>query len=470
MTASANALKVYSRALDLIQNNVSNASTPGYAKQNLDLVSLPFDPTTGMGGGLTTGSLYSSRDEYSEQSVRRGATMLGYSQTLSQMLSAIETNLDVSGQKGLPAAMNQLNRAFSTWSTTPTDETARQGVLTSASTLAQAFRQTAAQLNDAALGANQKLQDTVNAINGLAVNLRDYNVEIRTGARNDAGLDAKIHATLEQLSALADTGVIQASDGSLTVMVGGRVPIVIGDQDFPIMLSFGQPADPPPTYPQGPQSARIYDAGGTDVTAAMTGGQLGGALEFRNGTLADLLGNASQPGKLNVLAKTMADRVNTILAGGVTDQGLPPAFNLFVYPSGDDTAVARTLDINPDLTTGELAAGDPGPPAVSNGTALKLEALAKPRSADDMSGGLSYMDYYGGMVADVGRQSAQAGQNAETATNTVSQARSLRNTLTGVSLDEEAVQLLQFQRAYQATAKVIQVLSDLSEVTIGILR
>jgi flagellar hook-associated protein 1 FlgK len=336
--------------------------------------------------------------------------------------------------------------------------------------MAQSIRLAATELGDASRGADVRLASTVTSINEIAARLAEYNVELRRGYRNDAGLDAKIHTELEELAGLVDTSVIVTSDGSLTVLAGGRVPLVIGDRAYPLELHFSQPADPPPVYPGGPVSAQILDAGGNDVTGCFSSGSLAGTLAFRNGVIPELLGDAYQPGQLNTFAKGLADRVNAILGAGLTDAGTPPLQNLFTYDSTNETAVARTFGVEPLMTTADLAPADPGPPYVVNGTALKLTALEKPLDAADMIDGSSFMSYYGRIAARVGRATAQARQDGQAAMELAAQARTMRDELCGISLDSEAIRITQFQRAYEACAKMISVLAELSEVAIGIIR
>jgi len=89
LRASAGTLEAYGQVLETVQNNVSNASTPGYAKQRMDLYGLPFDPQGGSTGGVRAGKLASSRNEYAEQAVRHQTTGMGYQQQLVDSLSSL---------------------------------------------------------------------------------------------------------------------------------------------------------------------------------------------------------------------------------------------------------------------------------------------------------------------------------------------------------------------------------------------
>src|ERR1035441_1256148 len=143
LASSAGALEAYGQVLETAQNNVSNASTPGYAKQSIDLYALPFDPQSGVTGGVRASKLVSARDEFSEQAVRQQTSLLGYQQQLVGSLTAIQSNFDISGNQGIPQALNNLFQSFSAWGATPGNEAARQTVVQRATDLAQAFQQAA---------------------------------------------------------------------------------------------------------------------------------------------------------------------------------------------------------------------------------------------------------------------------------------------------------------------------------------
>jgi flagellar hook-associated protein 1 len=470
LTSASSGLRVVEHALNLSQNNVTNAATPGYAKQRATLQALPFDPPD-VTGGVTFGDPQSSRNAFAEEGVWRQVELLGHAEQKATNLSAIENGLDVSGQGGISAALNLLYQSFSSWSVDPNGIPARDAVLAAASKVSQAFQEADGALTRVTQGTERELTEVVSQINYLAGKLRDFNVERRTGAQHDAGLDAKIHSTLEQLSELADFKVSFQPDGSLSVLLGGQTALVVGEHSYPVTFETFSPTSPAPTYVSGPRSARLM-AEGRDVTAQVTKGKLGALLEVYNQTLPSLRGNAYQQGDLNLLAKTVADRVNTIMTSGRISDGPPvvPGVALFTYDAANPTASAFTLNVNPAITSPQLAAIDPGPPYVSNGIPLRLAKLASPDLAADKINGLSYSQFYGNVTARIGRDLNSIRDARDVQSLRTAQARSLREQLSGVSLDEEAVHMVEFQRAYQATAEMIRILNDLTGVAINMLR
>jgi len=471
LQSSANSLAAFQQALDTVQNNVSNSSTSGYAKQRLSLEALPFQPNAGLPGGVTAGEIQSARDEFAEQSVRQQFSSLGTLESQSQSLSNIELSFNVSSDQGVPGALNALFQSFSSWSVTPNDGAARQAVINNAQAVAQAFQQASANVAQSANSTGRQIQQVVQQINDLAGQLQAENVQRMKNPSTDAGLDAQTHATLEQLSEYADITATTQPDGSVTVLLGGQTPLVIGAHQFQIGASFSTAASTPPTVAGGAPPARILDAQGNDVTAQVSQGQLAGLLQTYNTVLPSLGGNAYQQGDLNVLAQGVADRVNAILTSGHISDGPPPVAGipLFTYNAANPSSIAQTLAVSGAITPDQLAAIDPGPPYVSNGIALRVAALANPQSAADEINGFSYAEFYGNIAAGVGRQSAAAQSQLTTQQQVVAQARNLRTQSSGVSLDEEAANLVEFQRAYQATSRVVNILDQLTQDTINML-
>ena len=100
LASSAGTLEAYGRVLETAQNNVANASTPGYAKQRLELYALPFDPDGGVTGGVGAGKLVSARNEFAEQAVRQQTSGMGYQNQLVDSLTHGPIQLRYLGQAG----------------------------------------------------------------------------------------------------------------------------------------------------------------------------------------------------------------------------------------------------------------------------------------------------------------------------------------------------------------------------------
>lgn len=436
---AANAMSVYNRQLATIQNNVTNANTPGYARQVQTVEAMPFQLDQGLPGGIKAGDIQSTRSEYAEQSVRRQTSLLGAAEQKAADLAQIEPLFDLSDNSGIAGSLNQFFQSFSQLSINPSDTVARQTVIDRAADLAHAFNYTASGLTQASNNADDQIRGQISQINALARQIADMNAARRADIRNasDPGVDAQMHSVLEQLSELADISVLQQPDGTLSVFLGGQTGLVIGTHQYDIQADLS-----------GPQTA-VLDANGKDITAQISGGKLKGLLDEKNELIPGYLAD------LNTLAQNVADQVNSKLAAGVDANGASPTIDLFSYDAS--LGAAATIGVTA-ITPDQIAAASAGAPG-GNGNALDLASLGNAK----LINGYTFTQYYGNIGARVGRDVAAAKDQNTTQQSLLSQARSLRDQISGVSLDEEAMLLLQVQRAYQAAGKLVSVINSITD-------
>jgi flagellar hook-associated protein 1 FlgK len=437
LNASANTIGSLERSLSVIQANVDNASVPGYARQ--DIVG-----AIGASSNAAVVDQQSSRNEYAETAVRQQNSLAGHFDQLSSILGSVEQNFSASGTTGIPNAINNLFAGFSALSTNPNDTSARQSVIDQANGLAKSFNSTAASLGTIQSDARQQISSQVDSINHLAGLVQAYNTSQQSNATgaSDPIVDAKLHDTLEQLSGYANVQALKQNDGSITLLLGGQTPLVVGKTQYTITADITS----------GP-TATIRDSNGADVTGLISGGNLSGSLAAVNQSIP------SYQNSLNQLAQGIADQVNTALAGGVDANGNGGA-PLFTYDPANPASSLAVTGIAP----GGLAAATVGAPG-GNGNALALAALGSSPTLN----GFTFTAFYGNLSANVGRDVANAKDSQSVQAQLLSQARANRTSLSGVSLDEEAVRLVEFQRAYEATAKMVTVLDQLSQDTINMI-
>ncbi len=458
LNSSLDALRAFDTALQVSQNNVSNSSTPGYARQVATLESLPFDLAAGSGGGVQSGPTQSTQNEYADQAVRTQYSLQGNYSAQSNALASIQSLFDVTGQTGVIGALNGLFQSLSAWSATPNSVPAQQAVLASAQTVAQNFQSTAHSLSGTANSLNQEIKSTVQQINSIAANIRNDNAQIQQNHASDPGLDANLHASLESLSQLTDITVQFASDGTATVLLGGgQSPLVIGNQQNSLQTGFAN------------SDAQILDSNGQDITGQISQGSLGGLLNVRNTILTSMQGDSTQQGSLNQLAQQVADRVNQILTSPTTPGG-QPGTPLFAYNPAAPAGVAESLSVDPGASTSNLAPSDPGPPPVSNGAALTLSNLGNSTDPASQIGGQSILQYLTSIATQVGQQASDSQDGQTLHTSLLSQAQSVQTQISGVSLNAEAVQVLELQKSYSAVSKMVSVIDTLTTDLINMIK
>ncbi|MBZ5575431.1 MAG: flagellar hook-associated protein FlgK [Acidobacteriia bacterium] len=467
LTTAGQSLGVFQQALNTVQNNITNANTPGFASQSLNLSALPFDVVGGLAGGVASQGLKSARNEYADEAVRRQMSSLGAYDAQAQATSAIAANFDPSGNSGVPAALNQFFQSISSWSLTPNDAAARQQVLANAGTLASSVQNLTASLSQQDQSIQSQIGNTVQQINSLTAQIQHINIEQLHAETPDPGLDAQMHSALEQLSQLTDFSQIKQADGTVTVVLSGGTPLVVGDQQFTLSATTALPAGA--VNPTAPPTSQILDSQGKTITSQIQGGQLAGLLDTHNRVLASILGDGMQAGSLNQFAKGLADTVNGILTSGTVSvaAGAASGKPLFVYNGADATTAASSLALNPGITGADLAPVDSA--GNSNGNALKLADLATSASGGGV-GGQTFGQFFAGIAQYVGNANSTATTNQTSQQQIVTQTEALRDQISHVSLDEQAILLTQFQKSYEAAAKLISVLNSVTETTINMVQ
>ncbi len=166
---------------------------------------------------------------------------------------------------------------------------------------------------------------------------------------------------------------------------------------------------------------------------------------------------------LNTLAQGIADQVNTALNNGVDESGAAPSEDLFTY--NPSQGVAATIAVNSALMPDQIAAALPGAPG-GNDNAVAIAAMGSAATLN----GMTFAENYGQLGSQVGADISNAQSGQDTETQVLTQAQTIRSQISGVSLDTEAQRLMQFQSDYQATAKMITVLDELTAAVINMIQ
>jgi flagellar hook-associated protein 1 FlgK len=269
-------------------------------------------------------------------------------------------------------------------------------------------------------------------------------------------MEARLYSTLEELADLVNYTATFDEDGTVSLSLNGQFTILLGDRQTELSVEYYHPetavnlASMPPVHIQ---------AGEVELTGMLNQGRLSALVDFGNATVPRLLGGSNVTGELNTLARSFADRVNQLStsAGG-------PA--IFTYDEVNPTQAAATISLSPGLTAGDLVASR----NTANDVALGLAQLAYSQAAADKIDGVNYTEFFSLTASSIGSESMEAGQAADVQADVVAQARSLRAAVSGVSLDEEAVHLIEFQRAYEAMARMTSVLNEITETIMAIGR
>ena len=446
MSIATGALGAEQGALDATTNNVANANTPGYSR--LQPVLVENDPvTTGpvtYGMGVSLEKLQSLRDPILQTRIQEETQQQGQLNAFVSAMQQAQVQFTTSSSD-IGTEISNFFSSLSQLSADPTNLALRQGVLTAAGNMASAFNNTANNLNQQRSGLDLQVSQDVQQVNVLTSQIAALNNQISQlqGVNQDASaLVDQRDVLIGQLSSLIDVSTIQ-SDNGLTLTTSNGTALVVGGQSFALNTQ---------TNASGMQD--IYSQG-TDITSKLTSGELAGLLEVRDQNIPTLLSN------LDTLAAGLANNLNTANAQGFTlvqqaNGTLQAGGNIFVAPPASGQGAASTMAVaitDPSLIA---ASSDDTAPA-SNGNVTVLSAVQN----QAIGGAQSPADYYSNIVFGVGNDVSNGSAELNSSQLILSQLQDQRGSISGVSLDEEAANMVQYQRAFDAAAQVITTINDM---------
>jgi flagellar hook-associated protein 1 FlgK len=273
---------------------------------------------------------------------------------------------------------------------------------------------------------------TVDQINRLTTQIAKLNGQVAQmqGLGQDPGtIQDQRDELIRQLSGLVNVNVTQSEHG-LTLTTGNGVPLVVANQNYALQANANNSV-----------LEHVYSAQGQDITSQITGGQLGGTIQIRDQVLPQLFT------QLNNLASQFTASFNTAHQAGFDAAG--NAGGNFFTPLASTTDAATNFGVA--ITDPSLIAASSDGSAGSSGNLTQLLALRD----QQLPSGASPLDMYSNLVLQVGNLGANAQSDVTSSNASVQQLTDQRSSVSGVSLDEETTNMIRYQRAYEAGARVV---------------
>ena len=446
LAAALSGLSAEQGALEATTNNVANVNTPGYSRQMPTLVSsdpVIIDPLT-LGTGVTLRSIVSIRDPILESRIQQETQIQGQLGALVSALQQTQVRF-TTGSGDIGSAIANFFNSVNQLSTSPADLSVRQGVLTSAGNLATSFNTVANSLTAQRGNLDLSVVQDVGQINQLTQQIAQLNGQISSlenvGESAGSFVDQRTQL-IDKLSSLVDVSVIP-SDHTITVTTTNGIALVAGQKSFQLQ-----------TQPD-PSGVQHVFAQGSDITSKIVAGQLGGLLETRDQQIPAI------QTQLDTLAAGLANAVNGVQTAGFDLNGNSTALvNLFNPPPLSGTGAAATLTVA--ITDPSLIAASSDGTAGNNANAEALYALRNQAVVNNQSP----TDYYSSIVFGVGNATAGATAEQEASSLVLHQLNDQRASVSGVSLDQEAANMLLYQRAYSASAQIVSAINSMMQTVI----
>jgi len=453
LNTALSALRYQQVALDVASTNIANSGTEGYVRrrvvgQTMGAGAVPglWSRSNEVGSGVTASRVDRMVDPFLDMRSRTEHGQQAYLDLKAGVLSRVETGLAEPGNSGVAAALARFRTSLHDLSNAPGSEAARGQMLGAAATVADAIRLQARQVEGESGDQRAKLLVAVSEVNVVAGDLAAANrhvaVALASGADATTLLDARDGLAL-RLSELTGATATVRADGGLDMALNG-VPLVTGQVAGQVRIATGVTAA---GADDGQPVTFTIDAvgvpGGTPVP-----GVLGGEV----GAVADLLDNAlpAYAMGLDAVARDFADALNTQHAAGYDGAGAPGGA-LFGYDPADP---AGTLTV---------AITDPSKVAASALPGGVLDAT----NADKLASAITVEGAYQRLVTGFGSTVASVQRLAANQRTLTTQIDSSREQLAGVNLDEETVNMLAAQHAYEAAARVMTTLDSMLDTLIN---
>lgn len=461
--SALSALRYNRVAMDVASNNVANAHTVGYTRRmaiaqatGAPAVQALWSTWNGTSGGVEVGGIERMVDPLLDARSRTEHSTLSYLDTRAASLVRFETTIGEPGENGIAAALSAFKQGWHDVANSPGDGAAKSQLIGRAQTLEAAIKSQAAAVSTEWSDQRARMTSVVDEANKLAGDLAELNGALIT-AKN-AGTDAS--TLLDQrdqlalrLSQLTGAVVTDEQDSAFTVSLNGA-KLVEGTSASTIRVEGGDLSGTPVLRilvdVPGPSGTTPTEIAPNDTVAPATGllGELGGVYDVMVSDLPDYLG------KLDAFVKELVTGVNALHGGAKTSAGTTAG--LFFADTGTDPAAYTAMGM-------KLLVTDPSKVATADSGAGGLDASVATALATADLGGPTYRS----LVTNFGVDVSSARRLAANQQVLTAQVDASRESLSGVNIDEEMVNLLAAQRAYEGASRVITTLDSVLDTLIN---
>lgn len=445
------ALNANQLGIEVTGQNIANVNTPGYSRRRVELVESAYQSIHGfpIGTGVSIAGVHSFRDIFIQSRIQTETGIAGRLTAERDALAPVETSLQGSESGGLQSSINSFFGAFRDLEANPNSVPLRSLVGQRGSSLANAFHTTRQRLDDIRTTTDAQLRSTVEQANGLSEQIATLNGQIRSveaaGAEASHFRDQR-DVAVNKLAELTGARTTTNSDGTLTLSIGDGKPLVLGTTANPLEIN-----DTPPLG-----LAQVMLDG---EPAVITEGAIAG---YKNA----ISSIATQINDLDSLAAAVVERVNTLHTSG-TDLDGNAGVNFF---NNTPPVTAENISINTAiLGDPRLIVASPLTQPGQTGTiAGEIANLLTDQNSTAGTRSGSFSSIFGSMIADAGERVSSADNALQTQAAILSQAMAQRDAVSGVSLDEEAINLMQYQKAFEAASRFIRIADEMTQMILSL--
>lgn len=474
------------KSIDVTAHNIANASTPGYTRQRAELSTKDPWPVPGfnmprgagqLGTGVQVRTIERIRDQFLDQQIRQQTLLQGEWEQRNNALSQVETIFMELSDTGLNSVLEKFWDDWNQLSKYPDSSPVRTTVVESSVTLADSIRHTYSQLKTLQNDLNEQVRIKVDHANSILNQIADLNKQIQTASVSGLSpndLLDRMDVLLDQLNSTVSAEVHVQGDQTVSVMIGG-MNVVDG---FNAILLTAE-ADAQGMYQVGVDLGKGNNA---LLQWSDMGGEFQGLVEARDNDTAGYMKSLDQ------LAVSLAREVNKLHMDGY---GLDGETDIpFFVGSDEQVKLASEPDIVGSASfiyVNSYLVEDPqriaaarideseteSIPADGNGDNALLiyqlrDELIEIKDGDETVTTTTLNDFYKSMISKLGVDANQAENMVKNQEALVTQLNNRKESISGVSLDEEMTNMIQYQNAYMAAAKLVNVIDEMTRVLINL--
>jgi len=459
LLTARDALNAQAYGVQVTSQNITNANTPGYVKREAVLQSRILGNETY--GTVQVAGLRRNTDQFVEGRHISAVGNAAASTERDAQLSVLETVFNDLAGAGIGEALDRINHSFQQLSVDPSDTIGREDVLASLSDFVSRAHETGEVIASQRTEILNNMHSIASDINQRAEEIANLNGQIKIAVaqgKDAADLFDRRDQVLSELAPMVNTRVVNNDDGTILVQAAGAT-LVEGSESRVFSVDL-----------DGSGNARLLasrtDGSNSNITATLTGGKMSGLIEVRD---QDILAISSQ---LDEYVYEFATALNTQHQAGFSldDQTGLNLFDLNLV-GAPPTGVSQTIEVSVDVIgqPERIAASDSL--ATSPGSGENAKLITQVFDQPIVGGGTrTASEGYSDLVGEIGLRRANSQRESLLHEAMEEQFLQIRESVTGVSLDEEMVALTRFQRAYQAASRVLTTADELLEELLNATR
>lgn len=464
MDIGRRAMALNQSAIQTTSHNITNKSTEGYSRQKVDFQT---NPSVGegryqIGTGVRMANISRVNNPWIEKQLETENSNFSRLDQKTQALARLESTMNEQSVKGMNDSISNFFNSFRELANTPESAVARTQVREAGMGLVKQFQDAHRQIADVKVDMNKNIEFAIAQVNSLAKEISGTNEKIQQIEINgsDTANDERDHRDmlLKKMSELVNisyaedkkTGMVNVTAGKAAVLVAGTTHSQLKTASAPS----GQMLILHELSPGGSQ---------LDITDRFTQGKVGAALEVRDQTTQGMLDN------LNDLAYNIANEVNRAHREGYDRQNIAGS-NFFELANPAEPFSVENLKLSSEIVKDVsriAAAAKPNAPG-DNTVANLIHNLQGRRMMED--GKYSYDDFYNSKVSEIGILAQRSTSELDSQRNTLEQLTNIRESISGVSLDEEAAKLIEYQKSFEASARLVTTADEMFDTILNLKR